>query len=60
MKGYNRTFVEETTTIADNGVHMFTCDEAIRFISQAEDQVNVRNDFVSDARMGHGGGVSMV
>ncbi|KAL3913397.1 MAG: hypothetical protein SGILL_006508 [Bacillariaceae sp.] len=60
MKAYNRTFVQEKATIADNETNVFTCDEAIRFISQAEDQMNVRSDFVTDARMGHGGGVSMI
>jgi hypothetical protein len=37
----------------------FTCDEAIRFISQADDEVKKQNDFVSNLRMGHGGGVAL-
>ncbi|KAL3923602.1 MAG: hypothetical protein SGILL_001563 [Bacillariaceae sp.] len=59
MKAYNRTFIQERTLVSDDD-DIFTCDEAIRFISQADDQMNVQDDFVSDTRMGHGGGVSVM
>lgn len=61
MKTYNRKFIERRQIPAssqDDDDEIFTCDEAIRFISQADDEVNQQSDFVSDLRLGHGGGVA--
>lgn len=44
---------EEPTT-----ARVMSCDEAIRYLSQAQEQVNVREDFVSHQQMGLGGGLS--
>lgn len=61
MKAYNRDFIvsKQPYSLSDReeGEH-FTCDEAIRFISQADDEINNDSDFVSNLRMGHGGGVA--
>jgi hypothetical protein len=58
MQAYNRKLIENQIPLASGKEGHFTCDEAIRFISQAEDEVNNQKDFVSNLRMGHGGGVS--
>ncbi|KAG7355848.1 SNF2/helicase domain containing protein [Nitzschia inconspicua] len=61
MKAYNRKFIErkqENTLGGEDKTEHFTCDEAIRFISQADEKVNHQSDFVSNLRLGHGGGVA--
>lgn len=59
MKAYNRKFIEKKQVYSlDDKEEHFTCDEAIRFISQADDQINHESDFVSNLRLGHGGGVA--
>jgi hypothetical protein len=58
MQAYNRKFIEKQMSLVSGKEEQFTCDEAIRFISQADDEVNHQNDFVSNLRMGNGGGVA--
>jgi hypothetical protein len=63
MKDFNRRqhHLEEhasdpTTRIS--GGKIYSCDEAIRFLSQVEDTARTEVGFVTDLRLGGGGGVS--
>lgn len=38
--------------------HIYSCDEAVRYLSQVEDLARTDSDFVTDVRMGGGGGAS--
>ena len=58
MKSYNKSSIQERFIGAEGDQEIYTCDEAIQFISQAEGQVNTRENFVTDLRVTAGGGVS--
>ena len=67
MKEYNRQLNENrwlnepsspsaVETISRNPV--YSCDEAIRFLSQVEDVARTESDYVTDLRLGGGAGIS--
>jgi len=56
MKEYNRIELETKSSL--DGNRMYSCDEAIQFLSQVEDMARTDSDFVTDTRLGGGGGIS--
>jgi hypothetical protein len=60
MKAYNRKQIHDRQIKTNTQIQesVLSCDEAIQFISQADDQVSTQDDYVSDLRLGAGGGAA--
>jgi hypothetical protein len=43
---------------SQQSLHILSCDEAVRFLSQVEDLARTDADYVTDIRVGGGGGIS--
>ena len=62
MKEYNRNQLKTNPSSHSSPGHgndrFYSCDEAIQFLSQVEDMARTDSDFVTDTRLGGGGGIS--
>ena len=58
MKVYNKHAQFGRNNAGNIRNHVYSCEEAIQFISQADSNTRKETDFVSDLRMGAGGGAA--
>lgn len=64
MKEYNRTLqanIRRTSQEGEDshlGEYVYSCDEAVRYLSQIEDFARTDSNFVTDVRVGGGGGIA--